>query len=145
MRISNLQCFWRLGISGTVSIFIQVSEVKYKESVCMLVKNYQASLKLVQLPCNFFMIGLAGGAVVNIVPTKTCVSHKECLITLQHPRSSIWNPRWRYRSSVSNSVLLVNGPKNWWWTHKSIRNLWIMTLLFSFTKIISPHKLLWFC
>lgn len=102
-------------------------------------------LELVQLPCNFFIMGLAGGALVNIVPTKTCVPHKECLITLQHPRSSIWNPRWRYRSSVSNSVLLVNGPKNWWWTHKGIINFWIITLLFSFTKIISPDKRLWFC
>lgn len=34
-------------------------------------------LVLVQLSCNFFMIGLAGGALVNIVPTKTCVPHKE--------------------------------------------------------------------
>lgn len=56
---------------------------------------------------------LSGGALVNIVPTKTCVSHRECWITLQQPRSSMWKPRWRYRSSVSNRVLLVYGPKNW--------------------------------
>lgn len=60
---------------------------------------------------------LSGGALVNTVPTKTRVPHKECWITLQQPRSSMWKPRWEYRSSVSNSVLLVYGPKNWGDTH----------------------------
>lgn len=67
----------------------------------------------VHLPCNVFIVGVSGGALVNIVPTKACVPHNECRITLQQPRSSIWKPRWRYRSSVSYSVLLVYGPKYW--------------------------------
>lgn len=67
----------------------------------------------VHLPCNVFIVGVSGGALVNIVPTKACVAHNECRITLQQPRSSIWKPRWRYRSSVSYSVLLVYGPKYW--------------------------------
>lgn len=68
---------------------------------------------LIYLPSSFSMMWLSGGALVNIVPTNTCVSHKECWITLQQPRSSMWKPRWRYLSSVSNRVLLVYGPKNW--------------------------------
>lgn len=67
----------------------------------------------VHLPCNVFIVGVSGGALVNIVPTKACVPHNECRITLQQPRSSIWKPRWRYLSSVSYSVLLVYGPKYW--------------------------------
>lgn len=59
----------------------------------------------------------SGGALVNIVPTKTWVPHKECWITLQQPRSSMWKPRWQYLSSVSNSASLVYGPKNWGETH----------------------------
>ena len=69
-------------------------------------------LTSVQLPCNFFITRLPGGASVNIVPTKTRVPHRACRITLQQPRSSIWKPSCRYRSSVSNSVLLVYEPKN---------------------------------
>lgn len=78
---------------------------------------------LIYLPSSFSMMWLSGGALVNIVPTKTCVSHKECWITLQQPRSSMWKPRWRYLSSVSNRVLLVYGPKNWGGTIRVIINV----------------------
>lgn len=82
---------------------------------------------------------LSGGALVNSVPTKTWVPHKECWITLQQPRSSMWNPRWRYLSSVSNSVLLVYGPKNWGETHIPPSASSLLVLLIIWFHKFSAH------
>lgn len=85
----------------------------------------------IYLPSSLSMMWLSGGALVNTVPTKTWVPHKECWMTLQQPRSSMWKPRWQYLSSVSNSVLLVYGPKNWGETHilPSVSSLLILLII----------------
>ena len=53
------------------------------------------------------------GALVKMVPTIAYDPQRWWEITLQQPKSRMLNPRWLYRSSVSNKVLLVCGPKNW--------------------------------
>ena len=90
----------------TVLLFMYVYTLYI--SVYILITVYMHML-LCYSSIMLWIAGVLVGASVKMVPTKVYGPHSGWEMHLQHPRSRISNPKYRNRSSVSNSVACEYG------------------------------------